>query len=130
MVCQWLIAALSNDARRLARYAGIAKGGLAGGLAAVFGMEAAALPQLKVLAFSFSLQFTGLFCMLGVCWKCVQPTNYFKEDTVIVPLAIALKAHEQEQAIEGTDPLALGEVPGAKSPRVIEEKVTPKKEEL
>ena len=99
LVCQWVIAALTNDPQALARYAGLAKGGLAGGLASAFGTEAAGLAQTSVLAYCFSLQFAGLFCMMLVCWKCVSPTNYLSEDTVIVPLSFE-KAHPHGESSE------------------------------
>lgn len=95
MVCQWIIASLTNEPQRLARYAGFAKGGLAGGLAAAFGTEAGGLTQLNVLAFCFSLQFFGLFCMLLICCKCVQSTNYFKEEMVIAPISVE-RAHADD----------------------------------
>lgn len=79
---------LSNEPHRLARYAGYAKGVLAGGLCVVFGTEAASLAQLKVLGFSLALQFSGLFCLLYVCWKYVETTNYLREDGVVAPLAV------------------------------------------
>lgn len=121
MVCQWVVASLTNDPQRLARYAGFAKGGLAGGLAAAFGTEAGGLTQLNVLAFCFSLQFAGLFCLLGVCWKCVQPTNYFKEETVIIPVAVE---KTQVQDIEGVELGAGAETSLPKSGQVTDCKVS------
>lgn len=54
----------------------------------MFGTEAASLAQLKVLGFSLALQFSGLFCLLYVCWKYVETTNYLREDGVVAPLAV------------------------------------------
>jgi MFS family permease len=86
VVVQWIVAALTNDPEQLARYAGFAKGCLAGGLCAAFGTEAAGtLTQSYVTAFIFSLQGVGLVCMVIVCWFGVRPTNYGLEETVIVP---------------------------------------------
>jgi hypothetical protein len=86
VVVQWIVAALTNDPETLARYAGFAKGCLAGGLCAAFGTEAAGtLTQSYVTAFIFSLQGVGLACMVVVCWLGVRPTNYGLEETVVVP---------------------------------------------
>ena len=69
----------------------MAKGCLAGGLAASFGVESAGLSQLSIVAFNFTLQAVGLVCMLVVCWTSVKPTMYFKEENVIVPVAVQLR---------------------------------------
>lgn len=74
---------MTNDPETLARYAGLAKGCLAGGLCATFGTEAVGtLTQADVTAFCFALQGTGLFCMLIVCWFGVKNTNYDLEENV------------------------------------------------
>jgi hypothetical protein len=92
VVVQWIVAALTNDPETLARYAGLAKGCLAGGLCATFGTEAAGtLTQSSVTAFCFALQGTGLFCMLVVCWFGIKDTNYGLEEGVIVPSVVELK---------------------------------------
>lgn len=54
---------------------------LAGGIATSFGTEAAGLPQLKVVAYNFSIQAVGLVCMAFVAWKCVTVTNYLTEES-------------------------------------------------
>lgn len=64
----------------------MAKGVLAGGLAASFGVEAAGLPQMRVMAYNFSLQAVGLVCIVGVAWWCVTETNYGKEEGVVAPV--------------------------------------------
>lgn len=76
------MASFTNSPEQLARFAGKAKGVLAGGLAASFGVEAAGLPQLHFVAFNFTLQAVRLVCMVGVTWKCVMETNYGKEEDV------------------------------------------------
>ncbi|KAF2464146.1 uncharacterized protein BDR25DRAFT_307336 [Lindgomyces ingoldianus] len=97
VVVQWIVAALTNDPETLARYAGFAKGCLAGGLCATFGTEAAGtLTQSQIVAFSFTLQGTGLFCMLWVCWFGVKQTNYGLEDTVIIPREVEPPAEFEE----------------------------------
>lgn len=94
---QWIVAALTNDPESLARYAGFAKGCLAGGLCATFGTEAAGtLTQSEVTAFCFSLQGTGLLCMLIVCWFGINDTNYGLEELVIAP-AIAEQRLKKEK---------------------------------
>ncbi|KAH8422534.1 uncharacterized protein LDX57_000288 [Aspergillus melleus] len=85
VVVQWIVASLSNDPETLARFAGFAKGCLAGGLCATFGTEAAGLDQIYVVAWTFSLQGVGLLCMVFVTWFCVRPTNYGQEEKVVVP---------------------------------------------
>lgn len=80
---------MTNEPETLARYAGFAKGCLAGGLCAAFGSEAAGtLTQMDVTAFCFSLQGAGLLCMLVVCWFGVKDTNYGLEEAVIVPVGV------------------------------------------
>ena len=82
---QWILSTLTNDPEQLARFAGMAKGVLAGGVAASFGTEAAGLTQLQVVAYNFTLQAVGLFCMAYVCWRCVTATNYHLEQNSIPP---------------------------------------------
>ena len=81
MTAQWILATFTNNPEELARLAGLAKGVLAGGVATSFGTEAAGLPQLKVVAYNFSVQATGLVCMAFVAWKCVTLTNYSTEES-------------------------------------------------
>jgi hypothetical protein len=76
---------MSNDPQTLARYAGIAKGTLAGGLAASFGTEASGISQLKVVAFNFTIQAAGLVCMFVAVLEGMKETNYFEEENVVVP---------------------------------------------
>ena len=74
VIPQWIVASLTNDPETLASYAGIAKGILAAGNAASFGIEASGISQLRVVAFCFSVQAVGLVCMAVVCGKYVRPT--------------------------------------------------------
>ncbi|CAI6287886.1 unnamed protein product [Periconia digitata] len=86
VVVQWIVAALTNDPKTLARYAGFAKGCLAGGLCATFGTEAAGtLTQMDVTAFCLCLQGVGLICMFVVCWFGVKDTNYGLEEGSVLP---------------------------------------------
>ena len=85
MLVQWILSALTNDPEQLARFAGLAKGVLAGGEATSFGTDAAGLTQLRVVAYNFTLQAFGLLCMGFVGWKCVTDTNYRLEANVIPP---------------------------------------------
>ncbi|KAG7005387.1 MFS general substrate transporter [Physcia stellaris] len=57
---QWIIASFTNDPEHLARFAGLVKGVLAGGVAAAFGTEAAGLSQRNVVAYNFSVQAVGI----------------------------------------------------------------------
>lgn len=82
---QWIISSFTNDPEQLARLAGLVKGVLAGGVAAAFGTEAAALTQLNVIAYNFTVQAVGLVLMFAMAWKCVNATNYEKEENVIPP---------------------------------------------
>ena len=85
---QWIVTALTNNPEQLARYAELAKGCLAGGLACSFGIDAAGLSQLSVVAFNFTIQADGLVCMVAVCWFCVRSTTYLVEDSVIPPVSL------------------------------------------
>ena len=80
-----MISTLTNDPEQLARFAGWAKGVLAGGEATSFGTDAAGLTQLHVVAYNFTLQAFGLVCVALVGWKCVTETNYRLESNVIPP---------------------------------------------
>ncbi|KAL8990143.1 MAG: hypothetical protein Q9169_008198 [Polycauliona sp. 2 TL-2023] len=95
---QWIISSFTNDPEKLARLAGLVKGVLAGGLAAAFGTEAAGIPQLHVVAYTFTVQAVGLVLMAAVTWKCVTPTNYMKEENVIAPKAMLTEEKEVERA--------------------------------
>ena len=82
---QWIIASFTNDPEQLARFAGLVKGVLAGGVAAAFGTEAAGLSQLNVVAYNFSVQAVGLVCMAAVTYECVTSTSVCKEEGAISP---------------------------------------------
>jgi hypothetical protein len=100
VVVQWIVAALTNDPETLARYAGFAKGCLAGGLCATFGTEAAGtLTQTHVTAFCFTLQGTGLICMFVVCWWGITNTNYGLEEGVIVPTTVEVDLKKGEAVV-------------------------------
>ena len=71
----WIMAALTNDPPTLARYSGVGKGCLAGGLAASFGIEASGISQLRIVGFCFTVQAVGLFCLMVVCAFCIRPTS-------------------------------------------------------
>lgn len=82
---QWIIASFTNDPEHLARFTGLVKGVLAGGVAAAFGTEAADLSQLHVVAYNFTIQAVGLVCMAAVTYKCVTSTSVGKQEDVILP---------------------------------------------
>ena len=84
---QWIIASFTNDPEQLARFAGLVKGVLAGGVAAAFGTEAAGLSQLNVVAYNFSVQAVGLVCMAAVTYKCVTSTSISKQEEGVMSLA-------------------------------------------
>ena len=97
VVVQWIISALTNDPKQLARFAGFAKGCLAGGLCVSFGVEAAGILQIYNVAFQFTLQGVGLVCMTIVCWTAVKPTNYGIDENVIPPAGV-----DKEGQVEAT----------------------------
>lgn len=80
----------------MARFAGMAKGVLAGGHAASFGVEAATLTQLHVVAYNLTLQAVGSMCMAGITWMCVTETEYGNEDDTIAPTDFQAKESIQE----------------------------------
>lgn len=88
MLAQWILATFTNSPEELARLAGLAKGVLAGGIATLFGTEAAGLTQLHIVAYNFTLQAVGLVCMAFVIGKYVTATNYLKEENVIPPAEV------------------------------------------
>lgn len=95
MIVQWIISTFTNDPEQLARLAGLVKGVLAGGVAAAFGTEAAGLTQLNVIAYNFTVQAVGLVLMGFIAWKCVNATNYHKEENVIPPKDEAERREEK-----------------------------------
>ncbi|KAL8956965.1 MAG: hypothetical protein Q9193_005645 [Seirophora villosa] len=95
VVVQWIISTFTNDPEQLARLAGLVKGVLAGGVAAAFGTEAAGLTQLNVIAYNFTVQAVGLVLMGFIAWKCVNATNYHKEENVIPPKDEAERREEK-----------------------------------
>ena len=64
------------------------KGTLAAGLAVSFGIEAAGVAQIHVVAVHFAFQFAGLVGMTIVCAAGIHDTNYTKEINVIPPMAV------------------------------------------
>ena len=94
---QWIIASLTNDPEQLARFAGMAKGVLAGGIACSFGTEAAELSQLRIVAYNFTIQAVGLLCMTYIGWTCVTATNYRLEKNVIPPAEMETPDKEGEE---------------------------------
>lgn len=88
------------------------KGCVAAGLAVSFGTEAGGLSQLNVVAFNFTLQTVGIMLILGVSWKCIQPTNYLREQTVIPPTYVA-KQLGADQTVKVEMPAAVEQKPGS-----------------
>ncbi|KAL9011860.1 MAG: hypothetical protein Q9173_003335 [Seirophora scorigena] len=95
VVVQWIISTFTNDPEQLARLAGLVKGVLASGVAAAFGTEAAGLTQLNASAYNFTVQAVGLVLMGFIAWKCVNATNYHKEENVIPPKDQAERPEEK-----------------------------------
>lgn len=89
---QWTLASMTNDPALCARYAGAFKGTVSLGMCISFtvdsqgvSFETQAIYQLVTYAF-------GIACLLYVIARYVKQTNYFLEDSVIVPLSMEEKA--------------------------------------
>ncbi|KAK5948242.1 hypothetical protein OHC33_010676 [Knufia fluminis] len=93
---QWTLAALTNDPALCARYAGAFKGTVSFGMCISFTIDSQGMNFKKQTIVQLILYIIGWVCLLYVIAVYVKPTNYFLEDSVIVPAAF-----EQKVAVEG-----------------------------
>ncbi|KIW79626.1 hypothetical protein Z517_06240 [Fonsecaea pedrosoi CBS 271.37] len=82
---QYVICALTNDPERLARRASCFRGTTALGMMFSFIIDGNGGTYITQLSFQFACYFVGILFLYTVTVLYVGDTNYFHEDTVIVP---------------------------------------------
>ncbi|KAJ6438094.1 hypothetical protein O9K51_08683 [Purpureocillium lavendulum] len=85
MMVMWVMSALSNEPKLLARYGGFFKGMLSAGLAIAFGQEAGGVSYLGQTLTQAIMQIVSFPVMFFLALKYVSDTNYFAEEGVIPP---------------------------------------------
>ncbi|OAP64702.1 hypothetical protein AYL99_00674 [Fonsecaea erecta] len=93
---QYVICALTNDPERLARRASCFRGTTALGMMFSFIIDGNGGTYITQLSFQFACYFVGILFLYMVTIFYVSDTNYFHEDTVIVPKHI-----EDDARLEG-----------------------------
>ncbi|RDW57370.1 hypothetical protein BP5796_12820 [Coleophoma crateriformis] len=99
---QYVICSLTNDPSILARYAGVFRGVTALGMMFSFIIDGNGGTYICQLSFQFACYFVGIVFLYVAAIYFITDTNYFKEDTVIVPIHVreelavdALEADEE-----------------------------------
>lgn len=82
---QWVLSALTNDPDTCSRYAGLFKGTTGLGLCISFLLDAAEVSFVNQMIVQFVLYVFGILVLLLIIVTQVRETNYFLEDSVIVP---------------------------------------------
>ncbi|KIW92582.1 uncharacterized protein Z519_06429 [Cladophialophora bantiana CBS 173.52] len=93
---QYVICALTNDPERLARRASCFRGTTALGMMFSFIIDGNGGTYITQLSFQFACYFVGILFLYTVTMFYVSDTNYFREETVIVPKHI-----EEDARLEG-----------------------------
>ncbi|KAI5476488.1 putative membrane transporter protein [Pseudohyphozyma bogoriensis] len=88
MVVAWIMAALTNSPRKLARYGGLFKGTVSGGMSVAFGIDSTLPNFYAEWGYAIALQTIGLVIMFYLVYSQVKESLYFQEDDVIVPVAV------------------------------------------
>ncbi|KAH8805488.1 hypothetical protein F5884DRAFT_799458 [Xylogone sp. PMI_703] len=91
----WLFGTLTNSPQRQAAIGGLFVGLLSAGTAVSFGTDATAQPYENENAAYFALTMLCWPIMFFVAWKATLDTNYFLEETVIVPVHIREQIQEK-----------------------------------
>lgn len=98
---QYLITAMTNDPERLARYAGIFRGTNALGIMINFLIDGNGASYTVQVAFQYATYGVGLVLLFYIALKHVVDTNYFKEETVIVPEHIKAEQAQAQKVATG-----------------------------
>ncbi|OAA55294.1 Major facilitator superfamily domain, general substrate transporter [Niveomyces insectorum RCEF 264] len=103
-VVLYVLGSLTNEPRKLAAIGGFLVSWLSAGTAVSFGVDATVQPYENENAGYFALTTICWPILYFVAWKCVNDTNYDKEENVIVPLHVRKEMHLEgvEVANEGT----------------------------
>lgn len=92
IVVQWALAGLSNDPALCARYAGAFKGTVSLGMCISFTVDSQNVSYRSQVIYELVLYAFGLACLYWVIIYYVRETNYFLEESVIVPADFEEKA--------------------------------------
>ncbi|KAI1620089.1 hypothetical protein EDD37DRAFT_613346 [Exophiala viscosa] len=85
IVVEWVLAALTNDPAVLARYSGLFKGKGSLGIMVSFLLDSRTVPYIWQLTLQFVLYTIGIIGMVVVTKLYIPDTNYFSEESVVVP---------------------------------------------
>ncbi|EXJ86431.1 hypothetical protein A1O3_03382 [Capronia epimyces CBS 606.96] len=107
---QYVICALTNDPEKLARRASCFRGTTALGMMFSFIIDGNGGTYITQLSFQFACYFVGILFLYAVTIFYVSDTNYFHEDTVIVP-----KHVEDDARLEGRIAVESGSVDGTET---------------
>lgn len=91
-VVQWTLSSLTNDPVLCARYAGAFKGTVSLGMCVAFTLDAKAVSYKTQTIIQLAIYTLALVCLYYVIIVYVKETNYFLEESVIVPEAFEKKA--------------------------------------
>jgi hypothetical protein len=83
---------------------------LSAGTAVSFGVDATAQPYQNENAAYFALTTLCWPILYFVAWKCTTDTNYFKEESVIVPIHVRKEMHIEGVPFEPEEPTTISEV--------------------
>ncbi|KAL1901094.1 hypothetical protein Sste5346_002161 [Sporothrix stenoceras] len=119
-VVLYVLGSLTNEPRKLAAMGGFFVAWLSAGTAVSFGVDATVQPYENENAAYFALTTICWPILYFVAWKCIKPTNYDREDSVIVPIHVRQELHLDG---EKTGPLEGVEVPGSEPAQPVNEKV-------
>ena len=92
IIVQWILGSLSNDPTLCARYAGAFKGTVSLGMCISFTVDGQNVNYRNQVIYELALYVFGLLCLYWVIYFYVNETNYFLEDSVIVPANFEKKA--------------------------------------
>jgi hypothetical protein len=88
VIVQWTLGSLSNDPAVCARYAGAYRGTVSLGMCIAFTLDSKAVSYTAQVIMQLSVYTLALVSVYYVILRYVKQTNYFTEESVIVPAAI------------------------------------------
>jgi hypothetical protein len=94
---QYVICSLTNDPERLARYAGVFRGVTAFGMMFSFIIDGNGGSYIAELSFQFACYFVGICLLYVVSVFYITDSNYFHEETVIVPHHVEEEVRQQKR---------------------------------
>ncbi|KAL1867535.1 hypothetical protein VTK73DRAFT_4138 [Phialemonium thermophilum] len=92
-VVLYVLGSLTNEPRKLAAMGGFFVSWLSAGTAISFGVDATAQPYENENAAYFALATLCWPILYFIAWRCISSTNYFKEESVVVPIHVRKDLH-------------------------------------